>query len=199
MRNTVVIILLTMMTLYTQGQETNSKNWKFNFQLDNRFSSIRNTDILIFGAKIGSQYKNSLRVGGGVSFITNPVEVAFFNRKNNVRGTVHIGFWYGSLFTDLILYKNEKWEWLITEQIGFGKPSIVRTTVDDEVVRAARVNLWVNEISTQTSYKIRPWIGAGIGVGYRRIFNGDNLLSDTFNAPIYIGKLILYPQYWFKK
>ncbi len=175
------------------SQENSPKKWAFAFQLDNRFSSILNTNITIFGAKIGVQYKNLTRFGLGTSFIVNPVSIEYFNRKLKVQETNTINFWYVSLFNDWIVYKNKNWECYLTEQIGFGKPKYTRE-IDDEIVTDVNVGLVLNEISGQVNYKINNWVGVGAGVGYRSLLNKNGLLKNTFEAPIYIVKVIIYPE-----
>jgi hypothetical protein len=173
------------------------KKWSFAFQLDNRFSNIRNNEVTVFGAKIGFQYKKLTRVGLGSSFIINPVYINYFNKKANKEETNKISFWYFSVFNDWILFKNKKWECFFTEQIGFGKPSFVKE-INDDVVSDVSVNLYVNEISGQVNYKFTSWIGVGAGFGYRNLLNNKAVLKTTFDSPIYIAKLIILPEVFFK-
>ena len=182
-------------SVYGQNE---TKKWKFAFQLDNRFSSIRKNDITIFGAKVGVQYRNLTCLGIGASFIINPVEINYINKRTKNAEENKISFWYFSVFNDWILYKNEKWECFVTEQIGFGKPNFVRE-VNDDIVSDVNVKLYVNEISGQVNYKIISWAGVGAGVGYRNLWNNKSVLTSTFNAPIYIVKLIIYPDSLFNK
>jgi hypothetical protein len=186
-----------LITLSIYSQESSPKKWKFAFQLDNRFSSIRKTDIAIFGAKIGVQYKNTTRFGVGGSFILNPVSFEYFNKKLKTNETNIINFWYASVFNDWILYKKNNWECFVTEQVGYGKPSFLKE-VNDNIVSDANVGLFVNEISGQANYKVNSWLGAGAGLGYRNILNSNARLKTTFNAPIYILKIIIYPEAIFK-
>ncbi len=178
-------------------QETTPKKWKFSFQLDNRFSSIRGNNITIFGAKAGIQYKNLTRFGIGGSFIINPVSFEYLNKKLNVMETSKISFWYLSLFNDWILYKSNHWECFVTEQIGTGKPELKRE-INNETVSDVNIGLFVNEISGQVDYKVTNWIGLGAGFGYRNILNNDERFKAVFNAPIYIVKVIVYPETFFR-
>lgn len=191
------IILQLLFITSCLGQQKSEK-YKFNFQIDNRLSSIRDNTIALFGAKVGLQYKNLTRFGVGVSFIVNPVEISYINKKTKLEETNTINFWYASLFNDWILYKNNKWECFITEQIGFGKPSFIRE-VNSEVVSDIAIPIFVNEISSQINYKVVNWAGIGAGFGYRNLWNGDTRLKTTLNAPIYILKLIIYPDAFFSK
>ena len=185
------------------GQDLPQK-YKFNFQLDNRLSDIGGYRITIFGGKIGVQYKNKLRFGVGASFITNPVDITgtlkVRVRKKLVTESTEdrINFWYISLFSDWILYKNERWECFITEQIGYGSP-VYTSTVNNVVVKQTEIPLLVNEFSGQINYKFLPWLGAGTGFGYRNIWNGNADVKSTFNAPIFIARLIVYPEILFPK
>ncbi len=172
------------------------KKWKFAFQLDNRFSSIRGKEITVFGLKVGLQYKKLTRFGVGSSFIVNPVYIDYFNKKRNTEETNKISFWYFSVFNDWILFKNNKWEGFVTEQIGFGRPNFTKE-INNDIVSDFNVNLYVNEISGQVNYKLTKWIGLGAGVGYRSLLNKKSVLNTTFDAPIYIAKIIIYPETFF--
>lgn len=194
--NFIIIFFVISITIFSQ--EISSKKWKFAFQLDNRFSSIRNANITIFGAKNGIQYKNLTRFGVGASFLLTPVSIQYFNKKFKVQETNTINFWYISFFNDWILYKSKHWECFVTEQIGTGNPRLTKE-VNDEIVADINIGLFLNEFSGQINYKLNNWLGAGTGFGYRNIINGNPQLKSTFNAPIYIAKIIIYPEGIFKK
>ena len=68
---TLLLCILLFFSTPFYSQETPRK-WKFAFQLDNRFSSIRGHEVTVFGAKVGLQYKRLTRFGIGSSFILNP-------------------------------------------------------------------------------------------------------------------------------
>lgn len=191
----VVVLLCFLTTFY--GQETPNK-WKFAFQLDNRFSSIRSKEVAVFGAKVGVQYRKLIRFGVGGSFVSNPVYIDYFNKRLNTPETNKISFWYLSLFNDWILYKNKKWECFLTEQLGFGRPNFTKE-INNDVLSDVDVTVYVNEISGQLNYKIVPWIGVGAGIGHRNLLNKKSVLNTTFDAPIYIAKIILYPDFFFIK
>jgi hypothetical protein len=191
-------ILFFVITYSTYSQDTLVRKWKFSFQLDNRFSSIQDKNSTIFGAKVGMQYRNITRIGLGISFIANPVTIEYFNKKVQITETNKINFGYISVFNDLIIYKNLKWECFVTEQIGFGNPRFSKE-INDEIVSDVNVRLVLNEVSGQVNYKIVPWLGAGVGIGYRNLWNKGSVLKSTFNAPIYIVKFIIYPERIFTK
>jgi hypothetical protein len=166
--------------------------------LDNRVSSIRNNSIILIGGKFGYQYKKLTRIGIGASFIANPVEFEYVSKKTSKVVSNKVDFWYFSIYNDWILYKRNNFEVIITEQLGFGKPKYVRE-IGEELVSEANVDLYINELSTQINYKINPIIGVGAGIGYRNLFNKKSLLNATFDAPIYMFKIIIYPRGLFKK
>lgn len=193
----LILCLGLFSTILSYSQEI-PKKWSFAFQLDNRFSSIRNNQITVFGAKVGFQYKKLTRIGFGSSFIINPVYIDYFNKKLKKEETNRISFWYFSIFNDWILYKNKKWECFVTEQVGFGRPSFIKE-INNDVVSDVNVDLYVNEFSGQVNYKLNSWIGLGTGLGYRNLLNKKSVLNPTFDAPIYIAKIILFPEVFFKK
>lgn len=196
MKHFIVLFFLVCFA-QTQAQVEIPKKWRFNFQLDNRFSKIHGDEVIIFGGKFGLQYKKLTRFGIGASFIINPVKVQYIDKRTNLPDENIINFWYVSVFNDWILYKNNHLECFVTEQIGYGKPTFIHE-VNNDVVKDINFDLYVNEISGQVNYKILPWIGAGAGVGYRNLFNKKSALTNTFDAPIYIFKIIIFPESFFR-
>ena len=174
------------------AQDIVSKTWKFNFQLDNRISQIKDKNITIFGLKAGVEYKSLTRFGIGTSFVLNPISIDYVNKKTRQTEQNSMEFWYVSVFSDWILFRNERWHCFVTEQIGVGQPNFIKT-INDEVVSDVNVTIYINEISLQAQYKILPWIGAGAGFGYRNNLNKSQLLKSAIDAPVYIVKVILYP------
>ncbi len=187
------LILFSTSSLF--GQEI-PKKWKFAFQLDNRFSSIREKEVTVFGIKVGFQYKKLTRFGVGSSFIVNPVYFDYFNKRVKAQETNKISFWYFSVFNDWIIFKNKKWECFATEQIGFGKPNFTKE-INNDIVSDVNVDLFVNELSGQVNYKVVKGIGLGTGIGYRNLLNKKSPLNATFDAPIFIAKIIIYPETFF--
>lgn len=187
-----LFVCIVLLSFCSKAQDTLPK-WKPNFQLDNRVSSIRNNSIVLIGAKLGFQYKNLTRIGIGSSFILKPVEFEYINQKTGELVRNKADFWYFSIYNDWIIYKNHNLEIFITEQIGYGKPKYSRG-LGDEVLSESKVDLYINELSTQANYKITPIVGVGIGIGYRNLFNKKSLLNPTFDAPLYMAKLIIYPR-----
>lgn len=190
--------LLLLFSYSNYSQEKSEKKFRFNFQLDNRFSSINDQNVVLWGAKIGVQYRNYTRFGMGVSVVAEPISVEYFNKKTRKQETNTINFHYVSVFDDLILYKNHKWQIFITEQLCFGSPSFSKE-INDEIVSDVNIQMFLNELSGQVNYKFFPWIGAGAGIGYRNVWNKSAVLQRTFNAPVYIVKIIIYPMAIFKR
>jgi len=191
-KNKLLIYSCLFLFSVSLSAQENPDHWKVSFQLDNRFSSIHGNEVTVFGGKIGLQYKKLFRFGLGAGSIMNPVYVDYFNRKLNTQETNKINFWYFSFFNDWILYKGKKWEILLTEQIGYGRPKFIKE-IGNDIIGDADVDLYINEISGQINYKITPWFGVGAGAGYRALLNNNPHLDKIFNSPIYIAKIIIYP------
>ena len=186
------ILFLFLVSLCTFSQTTTDRRWQFDFQFDNRYSKIKEHEVVIMGAKIGVQYKKLTRFGVGTSFLIRPIDILSTNKKTLKLIEYKTSFWYVSLYNDWILYKSNHWECFLTEQIGYGRPSDVKE-INGKVVRDGVLELYVNEISTQTNYKINTWLGLGAGVGYRNLLNQNSVLSSSFDGPIYIFKVIVCP------
>ena len=194
----ILILILYLVNASVYSQQIIEKKWKFAFQLDNRFSSIKNNDIVIFGAKAGIQFKHLTRFGLGASFLLQPASIEYFNKKTKLQETNMINLWYISVFNDWIIYKSEHWECFVTEQIGMGTPSF-KKEINDEIVSDINIRLFVNEFSGQVNYKFNKWLGLGTGFGYRNVLNPDVRLKNTLNAPIYILKIVIDPDVFFNK
>ncbi|OYU84975.1 MAG: hypothetical protein CFE24_04060 [Flavobacterium sp. BFFFF2] len=192
----VAFSFIAGISLLWNVQAQNEQNWKFFANLDNRFSSIRNNSILLVGVKTGMQYKKKYRIGLGFSWMTSPVTVNFLNKKTRQTESNEIHFWYGSMFFDYVIFRNKRWEFFATEQLGYGQPEF-KVAVQTDVVSDLDIPLYINEISTQINYKVTKGFGVGAGIGYRNLWNRKALLRDTFDAPIYILKVTLYPEDWF--
>ena len=175
------------------SQDSIQKKWKFNLQLDNRFSSIKNNNITIFGFKAGVQYRNLTRFGVGMSTVLKPISVDYYNSETSSIETNSMNFWYVSVFNDWIFFRNNHWQCFVTEQFGVGKPNFTKA-INNQIVSDVDVTIFLSEISVQAQYKILPWIGAGAGIGYRNSLNKSNVLKSNINAPIYVLKVILYPR-----
>ena len=180
------------------AQIDEERQWKFIGQLDNRYSSISRNDIFIFGMKAGVQFENLFRAGVGGSVILEPVRITSVNQKSGNEEENTMQFWYGSVFGEMIVLKNERWEIFVTNQFGFGSPNF-KKRIDDEIVVDVNTNIYINEVSGQLNYTIRPWLGVGAGIGYRNVINNSGEIRRSLNAPVYLGKLIIYPRYFIKK
>lgn len=178
------------------SQDTFVKKWKISFQLDNRFTTVNEKNISIFGAKVGLTYKKLTRFGIGTSFALKPVTNTFVN--NNMQTVENTNsFWYVGFFNDWILLKNNRWNCFVTEQIGVGAPQFT-SSINGQTISDEKVILYVNELSAQAQYKIIPWLGVGAGIGYRHSLNNDAHIKSVVNGPVFIAKVIVYPGAIFK-
>ena len=65
---------------------------KFNLQFDNRFSSIENNSVTIYGLKVGAEYRGLTRFGIGVSAVLKPIPLMYYNMTSNVNETNSMNF-----------------------------------------------------------------------------------------------------------
>ncbi len=188
-----ILLFFCFISIICFGQDSIVKKYKFNLQFDNRFSSIENNSVTIYGLKVGAEYRGLTRFGIGVSAVLKPIPLIYYNMTSNANETNSMNFWYVSIFNDWIFFRNKHWQCFITEQFGVGKPNFTKE-INNQIVDDVNVTIFLNEISVQAQYKILPWIGAGAGIGYRNSLNKSNVLKTTINAPIYVLKVILYPK-----
>ena len=50
----------------------------------------------------------------------------------------------------------------------------------------------IYELNVSGHYKIIPWLGVGLGSGYRFMYSGNSNTSRNFNSPIYVLKIKVF-------
>ena len=168
----------------------------FVFSFDARRSVIRDQKAKIGGIKIGLDFKNKIRAGLGFYGWTGPFEdTIIINEEPPDQDTVLAGiaFNYVSPYLEYIIYQNKKVELSMPIQFGFGDVSVQYKYKNGNIETPIKKSVGVFVISLTGYYKFFTWLGIGGGVGYRNILTKQKLIRKTFNAPVYIVKIRIFP------
>lgn len=171
------------------------KTPKFIFKFDTRNSFIANQSARIFGWKVGAEFGNTLRIGGGFYVLVKhspALDKIIYNDANEVIDTATLKFYYIAYFVDYIFYKRKKWEFSIPLQIGIGSSRYKYTDQNNSLIQLARKTVLLYEPAITGHYKITKWFGVGMGAGYRIMLINNKALDKKFNSAIYILKIKIF-------
>jgi len=178
-------------------QNSMTKKPKIIFKFDTRKSFIGNSNVTVFGWKLGVEFDKRIRFGGGFNSLTgkhssNLDKVIY---AENGIDTINIGilnFTYFAYFVDYVLISKPKWEISYPIQIGFGKSSYSYTDENSGPIKLNPGSVILVETAITGHYKLTKWFGIGMGVGYRLMLQNNKNLDKNFNSPIYIFKLKIF-------
>lgn len=167
---------------------------KLSFRFDNRYSFTATTPSRIIAFKLGAEFAEKFRIGGGYnrlqSKITKPVYIESGGiNVDTVTSTLKMG--YLSYYAEYVFFKNKRWEFSIPIQLGFGN-----THFEYNYGGHRFRNNWsviINyEASVTGQYKIVKWIGIGAGLGYQLMLKDNPHIDENFNTPIYVIKIKIF-------
>jgi hypothetical protein len=200
-------------TALNQGQKKQNKlNLYFSFDI--RRSLVRDVPVGITGLKLGITIKKRHSIGIGYYnmgrpifrdyYVSNPVyydaQQTFLSKRTgqnvDVDTRVELSIAYFSLFYEYRILAHRKWNIDLTLQSGFGEAYLVAFNKTNgrllpDYPRHIPINLIEGSVLFQ--YKIFTWFGAGLGVGYRNMLNPSEYVTTTFNYPIWVVKLMIFP------
>lgn len=167
---------------------------KLSFRFDNRYSFTATTPSKIIAFKLGAEFNEKFKVGGGynilISKLIKPVYIESGGViKDTVTSTLKMG--YMSYYAEYVFFKNKRWEFSIPIQLGFGN-----THYEYHYGGIKFKNNWsviINyEASVTGQYKIIKWLGIGAGLGYQLMLKDNPHINENFNTPIYVIKLKIF-------
>lgn len=213
MRNCLHIIIrccciITLCTGYlvaeaisTDTSDTNNK-FKIRFVLgfDGRSSFITYHKPFyahIGGIRFGLEAGN-LRAGMGFYALSTDYLTQDTTGSGDVL-TYKLSFGYFSYFAEYLFYKKKRWEFSLPMYIGYGSSGIKVTSQSGVKEDVGKRPILLLEAVGACQFKLRPWIGIGTGIGYRKMVINNNILPGEFSSFIYIVKVKLFLSAIFKK
>lgn len=157
----------------------------------------------IYTGRIGLNYDHWVRMGLGFSQLKlSPYESGADNRPFYIDQPVidasgehvvpaRLNLFYGILFAEVIYHRTRRWQFSSQIILGAGS-SDYRYTWTGEKFRVNRHFILLYEPAISGQYKVFPWFGAGIDVGYRLMIINNPEIGSRFNSPVYDLKMIIF-------
>ncbi|MBU0763648.1 MAG: hypothetical protein KJ607_02310 [Bacteroidetes bacterium] len=167
---------------------------KFSCRFDTRNSFISTRRARISGVKIGIEFDNIFRIGGGFNWLNSEIlKDIEITSGNGLTETVpgELKFMYVSYYVEYVFYRTKKWEFSLPVQAGIGT-AFHKYINEGSPVKTGRKLCLVYETNISGHYKFIPWLGVGVGIGYRFMPVGNKAFDYSFNSPIYILKLKVF-------
>ena len=170
---------------------------KFNIRLDSRNSFITTQSVKLLGLKAGLEFGGRLRLGLGYYWLASHIseDITLPNKQNGLDTFPgRLKFRYLAYYIEYAFYQNRNWEFSVPFQIGFGN-SLYR--YENEMGKKRSNDFGPAVLiapGVEANYKILPWLGFGLGIGYRIMLLNNPAIKEHFSAPIYVIKLKIYPK-----
>jgi hypothetical protein len=170
--------------------------------------SSRNTFIYgfnapVFSFKLGAEMKGKLRMGISYNYLKQPefksykdkFPFVYLKQVSGVNGVdtvpAFLRLRYMAYYGDYTYYNKDKWEFSIPIHLGLGK-SFYEYSEGSKKVRERESMVFVYEPATSVQYRIIPWFGVGVDIGYRFIIVDNKFIGNNFNSPIYNLKTLIF-------
>lgn len=159
---------------------------KLFFKFDSRNSFISSQKAFINGFKIGLDYNNVMRIGGGIAYLQGDILKDYKNIYYPGSTTVaRLHFNYFNSFAEYVFFKNKKWQFTIPVQIGFGSSYFEYIDFTKKKIKLDERPVFLYEPSITGQYKFFSWLGCGGGIGYRLMLINNRSIKQKFTSPIY--------------
>jgi hypothetical protein len=173
----------------------------FMFQFDNRTERYYDVKARMNGVKIGFEFYRRFRTGFGFYQNNNYYQMNFPDSPESQRFLARMD--YQTWFSELVLFRSFRWE--VSTIYARGTGSIRLQTYDNkksipELVKEDTIsNFKLYDIGINTHFKVFPWFGLGVGVGYRQItLPNYPELQGPFSGPYVDFKIKVFLGYAYR-
>lgn len=155
---------------------------KFFASSDSKNSFISSRAGLFFGAKLGLEFENTIRLGIGFTGLFNKTYSGYINGIK--KSDENLSFNYISIFAEYIYKNNKNYDFALPISFGFGY-----SWLGDFETSNSRDFVILYETQLIGTYYPISYIGVGAGIGYRIMLLNNSYIDENFTAPIYSIKL----------
>lgn len=166
------------------------------FRFDSRTSFITTHPAKISGVKIGLAFNKTVKLGVGYNWLnTSLFKHSFTTDQSGItrKVTYKLILNYISPYFEYTYFNARKFELSIPVMIGLGKTKYTPLEYWLNVKPINSAFLLLYEPTSIAVYKVFPWLGLGLGIGYRLVLIGNRTINDNMNSPIYVYKVKFYP------
>ncbi len=195
------VIALLLISFYTnavaQGKYKSDKlSVKPVFLLDANRSHILNNWVRVNGIRLGAQFANKYQAG--IAWYSSEFIRGKDIKLNGKLFLTKTQFKATSLFIDYSVLSSYKWEVNVSSMFGNAK-TLTELKRTDNLLDSNNVSnkIPLASFDAFAEYKIWPFVGLGLGLGYRQAFKNKNdrlqeNISETFTSPFYSVKIKIH-------
>lgn len=163
-------------------------------RLESRYSFFSNTATKVSGVRLGLSFRRKLRVGVGYSWldgdVTDKIKVMGLHGEpvylNN-----YLKFHYLCFYADFVFYKSKRWQLSTPIQAGTGL-AWFRYYYNGGIVRSKKHFLLLYEPGMSLQFKIFPWCGLGLDMGYRFALKNTRNVGEKLNSFTCAPKFLIW-------
>ncbi|MCB9233409.1 MAG: hypothetical protein H6581_17260 [Bacteroidia bacterium] len=197
----ISILILLCLSLPQMGksqvseEEKPAKPVKVLFGFDSYNSFIANKRASIFGLRFGIEIREKWRVGTGLYFLTSDLQKTVIlpdTNGNPLQSRVKLNLVYFGYFGEYIFFRNQRWEFSAPIYLGLGVAGLSRVNNPTVVLPFTKRTFPVLVPAVTGQYKFFPWIGLGLGTGYRLILGRQPIINESLNSWVYAIKVKIF-------
>lgn len=200
------VVMLLALGARAQVMDSISASFKKKPTLTGGFSTrqtfIDGFKAPVWSARIGVDFNNRVRLGGGISFLKEPylVELPVRNTVTGLNDTVsadmHLQYFHYHF--EYVYFKTKKWEFSVPVELGFGR-SFNDLRYGGTAQRDDSRFVFIYQPVVTGYYRFTFWFGLGADVGYRFLLTNDKATRQQFSAPVYAINTIIFWGALYKK
>lgn len=180
--------------MFDSIQSSMDQKTKVTFRFNSRNSFITDRRARIFGFKLGVDFNNTLRMGGGFNILSSDlyrekIVMDSLGMPDTIASRLHFG--YLAYYIEYVFYKTKRWEFSIPIQLGFGNSRFEHDYEGDKIIEHKKMVI-VYEPAVSGQYRFFEWAGVGMDVGYRFMLLNNKAIQQNLNSPIYAFKLLIF-------
>lgn len=161
---------------------------------DARYSIINGRFVTINGLKLGLEWKNRLRTGAAVYFLSSRIPTRR-ERPDSIGADARadLRFRYLALYGEYVLIETRRWELSVPLQVGLGNAAVEYVSPNGTTQATPYDFMGIIEPSVNAQMRIFRWGGLGAGTGWRAPVFVNRTVRKELSGPIFYlrGKLFL--------
>lgn len=167
---------------------------KFMCRFDNKNSFITNYHANIYGFKIGVDFDETFKIGGGFHVLEGTrTGYKIIETPGIANDTVakRLRMYYLGYFAEYVFYRSKKWEFDLPMLIGYGFARY-EYTHNGRLQSENNSMIILYETCVEGQYRFLKYFGLGAGVGYRLVLYKSSQIKERLTAPIYVVSLKIF-------
>lgn len=162
-------------------------------QYDSRYSILNYKFTTINGLKLGVEFKNRLRTGAAIYFLSSGVPTRQARPEKAAPNAVaELRFRYLAGYGEYVLLETPRWELSGNLQLGLGSARVLYRTPEGPSLKTPRQFMGVVEPSVAAHIRVFRWAGFGAGVGWRQPVLVAGAIQRELNGPVFYVRAKLF-------